>query len=171
MKNCNEAGQGNKESQLPVQCCGALCSSGAIEAVPKTPSCCNAARIRSYSAFRRSQRKNKSQAYCNLADKGNNSSLCYTRTPLEEISFNSTESTLPNSDEGCNQEQEMGHSADDGDDDDIHWKSTNLKNQHNVVEMSQSVVSKLVLIMLVARICLLISELLTLQRVCICENS
>ena len=56
--------------------------------IPKTPAGCIAARIRSYSALRRSQWKKKKNQELRVSDKESAMSPSNTRSPLGEVSFN-----------------------------------------------------------------------------------
>ena len=79
--------ENDNESQVVEEStCYKNASPNGNETIPKTPAGCVAARIRSYSALRRSQWKKNNKGQHSVNDNENVSSP--VRSPLEEVSFN-----------------------------------------------------------------------------------
>ena len=98
-------------------------SSGTI---PKTPAGCIAARIRSYSALRRSQWKKKKNQELSVSDKESAMPPSNTRSPLGEVSFN------PRTMEG-----------DTDSDEDILWKMSRRQSAREKENVQDSNVGKI----------------------------
>ena len=96
------------------------------ETIPKTPAGCIAARIRSYSALRRSQWKKKKNQELSVSDKESAMPPSNTRSPLGEVSFN------PKTMEG-----------DTDSDEDILWKMSRRQSAREKENVQDSNVGKI----------------------------